>query len=202
MPGDEPIRVFVVDDHEIVRLGVRVLLSVHDDLELVGEASSGEEAIRSCAESRPHVVLMDLTLPGMGGVAATRALRELCPNAAVLAMSGQMGTEAASEAMQAGAVGYLFKAISGEQLIAAIRAASTGSRLFLSYGVPALPLPTIDNLTPRQRQVLALLAQGLGSPEIAERLGVSLATVNAHVHRILARLRVASRAEAGALARR
>lgn len=202
------IRVLVVDDHPVVRQGLATLFSAYDDMELVGEAASGEDAVRLCAELRPDVVLMDLVLPGMSGAAATRDLLQVCPNVQVLALTSFVEEHLVQEALQAGASGYLLKDIAGDQLIAAIRLAWAGTPTLNPRAAQALtprrdssPLCS-SSLTEREHEVLSLLAQGLTNHKIAARLHISRATVKTHVSSILAKLGTESRAEAVALALR
>lgn len=201
MSTPAPIRVLLVDDHTMVRRGLATFLKVYPDLELVGEADSGESAIRRCGELLPDVVLMDMAMPGMGGAAATQAIRAQFPFVQVLILTSFKEAALVQSALQAGAIGYVLKDISAADLASAIRAARAGYGT-LSPGVsPAArsPAPGFD-LTPREREVLALLAEGLTNIAIAERLMVAPSTVKSHVSRVLSKLGVASRTEAATLA--
>ena len=200
------VRVLLVDDHAMVRRGLATFLTAFDDLALAGEAAQGEEAVRRCAEVQPDVVLMDLEMPVMDGVAATRAIRERFPAVRVLALTSFRDEELVQRALQAGAIGYLLKNVSADDLATAIRAAHAGRPTLAPEATQALvhaatqpPVPGQD-LTPREREVLALLVQGLSNTAIASRLVVSPSTAKAHVSSILSKLGVTSRTEAVALA--
>ena len=200
------IRVMTVDDHEILRGGIRFSLLAFDDLEFVGEARSGEEALRLCSELRPDVVLMDMSMPGMDGVETTQSLLASLPRVQVLVLSSFYDPEMVQRAMQAGAIGYLVKGISANRLAQAIREAQAGRPSLAPEAVQALvhrpaPSPGLGNdLTEREREVLALLATGLTNVEVARRLTVSVSTVKYHLRGIYSKLGAANRAEAVALA--
>jgi NarL family two-component system response regulator LiaR len=195
-----------VDDHEILRGGIRFSLLAFDDLELVGEARSGEEALRLCGELRPDVVLMDMAMPGMDGAQTTQALVARQPQVRVLALSSFHDPEQVQRAMQAGAIGYLVKGISADRLAQAIREASAGRPTLAPEAVQALvhrPAPSSglgNDLTGREREVLALVAAGHSNAEIARRLTVGVSTVKYHLRGIYSKLGAANRAEAVALA--
>lgn len=201
------IRVMLVDDHAVVRSGLATFLMVCDDMELVGEASSGEQALEMCARLNPDVVLMDLVMPGMDGATATRKIREVCPQIQVLVLTSFKEQELVHGALHAGAIGYLLKDISADELANAIRAAYAGKPTLAPEAAEALiqstrsPVHKIgEDLTEREREVLALLVEGLNNNEIADRLVVSRSTAKFHVSSILSKLDASSRTEAVAIA--
>ena len=206
MDDSDGIRVLVVDDHAVVRSGLAAFLLAYDDLELAGEASSGEEAIRRCRQVQPDVVLMDLVMPGMDGAAATRAIRAQFPKVQVIALTSFPEQEMVQAALQAGAIGYLLKNIAAEDLAGAIRAAHAGRPTLAPEATRALiqastqPPRLGHDLTAREREVLALMIEGLNNTAIAERLVVSRSTIKFHVSSILSKLGASSRTEAVALA--
>jgi NarL family two-component system response regulator LiaR len=212
MRGSSPIRVMIVDDHSMVRRGLATIIKVRPDLELVGEAANGREALELCREACPDVVLMDLVMPEMSGAEATQLIREDCPHIQVIALTSFQEKELVREALQAGAISYLLKNVSAEDLAAAIREASAGRSTLAPEAIQALIQADTQTtareedpaqafgLTPREMEVLALLVEGLNNPEIAERLVVSRSTAKAHVSNILSKLGVSNRAEAIAMA--
>jgi two-component system, NarL family, response regulator LiaR len=206
--SSEPIRILLVDDHTMVRRGLATFLMVFDDFQLAGEAENGADAIRLCAETRPDVVLMDMVMPGMDGINATRAIRQQFPQIQVLALTSFKEGELIKNALEAGAIGYLLKDVSADELARAIRAAHAG-RATLSPDVAQVIVhtagqpPTLGlDLTERERAVLALMVEGLNNTQIAGKLTVSPSTVKSHVSNILSKLGVASRTEAVTLALR
>ena len=206
MTESKNIRVMVVDDHAVVRSGLADFLFAYDDLELVGEASSGEVAVSLCERVKPDVVLMDLVMPGMDGAEATRAIRQACPDIQVIALTSYKDEDLVQNAIQAGAIGYLLKNVTADELAEAIRNAKAGRPTLAPEAAQVLihaatkPPDLGFDLTPRELEVLALLSEGLTNPEIAERLVVSRSTIKHHVRAILSKLGASSRTEAVALA--
>jgi NarL family two-component system response regulator LiaR len=201
-----PIRVMLVDDHTMVRRGLATFLMVYDDLLLVGEAADGQSAITLCAEILPDVILMDMALPIMDGPTATRAIKEENSHVQVLALTSFKEGELINKALEAGSIGYLLKDVSADQLAQAIRAAHAGRVTLSPDAAQALvqfanqPLAPGADLTKREREVLALMIEGLNNTQIAENLYVSPSTIKSHVSNILSKLGVSSRTEAVALA--
>jgi NarL family two-component system response regulator LiaR len=197
-----PIRVMIVDDHPMVRRGLAAFLKVHADLELVGEASDGPEALRLCEQVKPDVILMDLVMPAMSGPKTTRAIREKFSEAQVIALTSFQDSQLVRQALEAGAISYLLKNVGANELAEAIRAAHAGRSTLAPEALQVLVQtageepPTDYELTPREEEVLALLVEGLSNPEIAERLVVTRSTAKAHVSNILSKLGVSNRAEA------
>ncbi len=208
-PG--PIRVMIVDDHAMVRTGLATFLEVSDGLDLVGQATNGQEAIELCERFQPDVILMDLVMPKMDGVTATRIIRERWPQVQVIALTSFQEKELVQDALEAGAISYLLKDVSVDELADAIRAAHAGRPTLAPEAAQVLiqatradrsgPEPGHD-LTPREREVLALMVEGLNNPQIAERLVISVTTVRSHASNIFSKLGVSNRAEAVALALR
>ncbi len=200
------IRVMTVDDHEIMRGGIRFLLLAFDDLQFVGEARSGAEALRICEQTRPDVILMDMKMPEMDGVATTAAIKAAFPETQVLVLTSFFDKEFVQGALHAGAVGYVLKDTSKDDLAAAIRAAHAGQTTLSPQAASALVEPVQaagglgQDLTQREAKVLALLVQGLSNNEIGKRLDRSPFTVRHHVSQIIAKLGAANRAEAAAIA--
>ena len=203
-----PIRVLLVDDHAVVRSGLAAFLLAHEDLELVGEAANGQEAIDFCSTHHPDVVLMDLVMPEMDGATATQAIRQEAPDTQVIALTSFKEGDLVQRALQAGAISYLLKNVSADDLAEAIRAAHAGRATLAPEATAALikaanhEPPTDYHLTHREKEVLALMVEGLNNPDIAERLVVSRSTAKFHVSSILSKLGVHTRTEAVSLALR
>jgi two-component system response regulator NreC len=203
-----PIKVMLVDDHDIVRTGLRMMLDAEPDLEVVAEAKSGEEALGLIAGCRPDLIIMDVSMPGMGGPAATRVLRERCPDIPILALTIHEDERYFFQMLDAGAAGYLPKRAAPTDLVDAIHTVHQGH----VYLYPSLATALVgdylqraetesderrsyDELTSRQRQVLTLIAEGVSNADIAESLAISVKTVARHRENIMARLNLHSRAE-------
>jgi NarL family two-component system response regulator LiaR len=206
MNDTKPIRVMIVDDHDMVRRGLAAYLEDELDLELAGEASDGQEAVQLCEQVQPDVVLMDLVMPELGGAETTRIIRNRWPQVQVIALTSFQEKDLVQDALRAGAISYLLKNVSGQDLVETIRAAHAG-RFTLAPEVvqaliqPATPEPASGkDLTPRERDVLALVVKGWTNAEIAGQLGVSRSTVKVHVSNILSKLGVSSRGEATGVA--
>ena|SRR5690349_4821165 len=204
----KPIRVMLVDDHMMVRKGLATLFTVFDDLELAGEAENGEAAVQLCAELLPDVILMDMHMPVMDGATATRAIRGQFPQVKVIALTSFKDGELIRNALEAGAIGYLLKDVSADDLVRAVHAAHAGRSTLSPEASQSLvqaanqpPAPGLD-LTEREREVLGLMIEGLNNTQIAARLTVSPSTIKSHVSNILSKLGVASRTEAVTLALR
>lgn len=202
----DSIRIMIVDDHDMVRRGLAAFLDVQPNLELVGEASNGLQALQQCARLQPDVVLIDLIMPEMDGVTAIRTAHEKWPHIQFIALTSFQEKDLVQQALQAGAISYLLKNVSAEELAVAIRAAFDGRATLSPEAAQALiqsarqPPPPEIELTAREDEVLQLLVEGLSNPEIAEKLNISTSTARAHVSNILAKLGAANRAEAIALA--
>lgn len=195
------ISVFVVDDHAVVRSGLRLFLLAFPDMELVGEASSGEEAIRYCTGSHPNIILMDLMMPGMTGVEATRAIRRISPQTQVIALTSFPDIQWVQDALEAGAIGYLLKTTQAAELAEAIRAAHAGKTTLAPEAANALihqkgSSPLHQSLTEREWEIYRLLLEGKTNAEIANELVIGISTVKYHVSRVLSKLGVNSRSEA------
>ena len=193
----EPIRILIVDDHPIMRVGIAALISSSKEMECVGQAGSGEEAIEQHARLNPDITLMDLRLPGIGGVETIRRIRSQAPKARFIILTTYEGDEDIHQAMEAGASGYLVKGLPQEMLVNAVRRVHAGARFLPPPMSRALADRTPDsNLSAREREVLLLVAKGQSNKEIASALGITEATVKCHVSVILARLNASDRTQA------
>ncbi len=207
MSNTETIRVMLVDDHAMVRSGLAAFLFAQEDLELVAEASSGEQAVAICQDKQPDVVLMDLVMPGMDGATATKKIRERCPEIQVIALTSFKEQDLVEGALKAGAIGYLLKDITADELANAIRAAAAGKPTLSPEAAQVLIQATRTpadrlgfDLTEREFEVLALMVEGLNNNQIAEKLVISISTAKFHVSSILSKLHVSSRTEAVSVA--
>ena len=213
-PRPAPIRVLLVDDHAMVRRGMRDFLELHDDLEIVGEAADGAAAIETAAALRPDVVVMDLLMPGVDGIEATTRIKADNPETEIVAITSFVEEARVIAALEAGASGFLLKDAEADELAAAIRAAAEGEvhldpavagivarrmRNGVAGGVPTGP-ESLASLTARERDVLAAVARGLSNRAIADQLGITERTARTHVSNILAKLGLASRTQAALLA--
>jgi NarL family two-component system response regulator LiaR len=191
----------LVDDHAVVRSGLSAFLSVNPDIELVGEAENGEQAVQCATVLQPDVILMDLMMPGMDGLAATAAIKRRHPDIRIIALTSFQEDELVQNALKAGTVGYLMKNVSARELAATIRAAANGKMTLSPEATQALvraaqQAQETEALTEREREVLKLMVEGLNNAEIAERLVVSLSTVKYHISNILTKLGVDNRVAA------
>lgn len=204
-PDVKPLRIVIADDHAVVQAGLRALLSAVDGYELVGVAGTGNEAVRAAVTLRPDVVVMDIQMPGMTGIEATREISRVAPDVAVLMLTMFEDDESVFAAMRAGALGYVLKGAAPGDMIRAIAAVAAGEAIFgtgvarraLTYlTAPRTGETAFPELTPREREVLGLIASGLPNSAIAVRLGLAPNTVSNHISNSFAKLQVASRAEA------
>jgi NarL family two-component system response regulator LiaR len=204
------IRVLIADDHAVVRQGLRTFLELQDDIEVVAEAADGQEALAAARSLAPDVALIDLVMPRLGGIEAIRRLRERCPATRILVLTSFADDDTVLPAVRAGAAGYLLKDVQPQELVGAIRTVHEGEALLapavatmlveqLAAG-EAPPQAPVEQLTPREREVLAQLARGLPNKLIARELGVSERTVKAHVSHILAKLDLIDRTQAAVYA--
>ena len=211
MSDSGPIRVFVADDHAIVRKGIAAVLEIVPDIEVVGEAENGRDAVYRVEQLRPDVILMDLVMPEMDGIEAIRRIKDRQPGARILVLTTFAGEDKIFPAIKAGALGYHLKDSRPEELVQAIRQVHRGEsslhpviarKVLEELSRPSERPPTPDPLTPREAEVLRLVAQGLENPEIAEKLVITEATVRTHVSNIMSKLHVASRTQAALYALR
>ncbi len=200
----DKIKVLVVDDHAIMRDGIRALLNLHDDIEIVGEASEGNEAIQKAQELAPDVIVMDIAMPRMDGLEATRRITKQNPKAKVLMLTQHDNREYILSAIRAGSAGYIPKRALGSELVSAIRAIYRGDSFLYPSAATALiddyrqqtqTADAYDQLTPREREILKLIAEGHTSREIAEKLFISLKTVMGHRTKIMEKLGLRNRTE-------
>jgi DNA-binding NarL/FixJ family response regulator len=194
--------VLVVDDHEVVRRGLLDLIGTAGDLEVVGAAVDAQDALRLAAQTKPDVVLMDLSMPGTDGVEATRRMATVSPASRVVVLTSFSETERIMAALEAGAVGYLLKDVEPDELLRGIRAAARGEAPFSPRAAKVLLPRTGHHLSPREREVLALVAQGLPNKSVARRLGISEKTVKTHLTSVFTTLGVTDRTSAALWAQR
>jgi NarL family two-component system response regulator LiaR len=206
MNSSQTIQVLLVDDHNVVRSGLATFLKAYDDLELVAEAKNGLEALNLCREKKPDVILMDLMMPEMDGIAATRAILADYPEIKIIAMTSFEDEALVQGVLAAGAISYLIKNVTSDELAKAIRDAASGRSTLSPEAARVLVQATrptkqpLYDLTEREMDVLKLVVQGQSNQQIAEALVISLSTVKAHISNILSKLQVSSRAEASAYA--
>jgi len=203
--SEQPIKVMLVDDHEMVRIGLAAVLGTEEGIELVGEAGSGEEALRLAGQYRPDVVLMDLVMEGMDGIETTRRLMKIVPDCKVIVLTSYIDDEKIYPVIEAGAFSYLLKTSRAAEIAAAIRAAVLGQPVLESQVASRMmnrfrqqkrePLPH-EQLTEREMEVLKLIAKGKSNQEVAEELFIGIKTVKFHVTNILAKLGVEDRTQA------
>jgi DNA-binding NarL/FixJ family response regulator len=208
----EPIRILIADDHKLFRDGLRAVLNSVDGLEVAGEADSGDQAIGQAMALQPDVILMDIQMPGVNGIAATRQILQDSPHIGVIVVTMFEDDDSVFSAMRAGARGYVLKGADQAEMLRAIHAVAGGEALFgpaiarrlmnFFAAPPPAPAQLFPELTAREREMLDLVAQGLNNPEIAARLGISLKTVRNHISNILAKLQVADRSAAIVRARK
>lgn len=200
----ETINVMLIDDHRVVRQGLRDFLELQGDIEVVGEASSGEEGVQLARELLPDVVLMDLVMPGIDGVETTRRLKAASPSSKVIVLTSFADDDKVFPAIKAGAISYLLKDVSPEELAHAIRAAQrneavlhpeVAAKLMQEFSAPRPNEAPVDQLTPREMEVLRLIAKGKSNKEIADTLVVSEKTIKTHVSNILSKLHLADRTQ-------
>ena len=204
------VTVVIVDDHFVVREGVRALFETQPDISIVGEAASGEEAVRLCADYAPDVVLMDLLMPGLNGVEATRQIKQVSPRSQVIVLTSYHEDEHILPAIRAGALSYLLKEAGPDELLAAVQKAARGETTIHSrvaakmmralQGAEAKEENPFDDLSKRELEVLRLIAEGLSNAAIGEALFISEKTVKSHVGNILSKLHLADRTQAAVYA--
>lgn len=207
--GSETIRVLLVDDHAVVRRGLSAFLNTYDEIDVVGEAASGVEGINLVTQLLPDVVLMDLVMPEMDGIEATRRIRTISPSTQVIVLTSYSEDERIFPAIKAGALSYLLKDVGPEELVRAIKAARRGEATLhpavagrLMHELTATRTSPLDNLTDREREVLTCIARGMSNAEIANHLTIGERTVKTHVSNILSKLHLQDRTQAALLALR
>jgi NarL family two-component system response regulator LiaR len=207
MTAEKNIKVLLVDDHAMVRGGIKMFLKYYDGMELLGEAQDGEEALRFCENQRPDVILMDLMMPNMDGITATRMIKDKWPEIKIIALTSFDQKELVSGALKAGASGYLLKNSSAEELAEAIRMANNGQSVLSTRATQSLvsdSLPIAEtktfNLTEKEMEILSLMVQGATNKEISEKLVLGVSTIKFHVSNILSKLGVETRTEAATIA--
>ena len=200
------IKVLIVDDHPLVRQGIKTLLDVYDDIEVIGEAENGQEALEMCKKKKPDIVLMDLIMPGVNGIEATKEILKNWPYIKVVTLTSFVDKKLIEDSLKAGAIGYVLKNISGDKLVATIRDADKGKSTLSSEASDFLisnikkPQVTDYQLTSQEKNILACLVEGLPNKKITQKLVLSLSTVKFHVSNILNKLGASSRTEAVSLA--
>jgi len=200
------IKVLIVDDHPLVRHGIKTLLDVYDDIEVIGEAENGQEALEMCKKNKPDVVLMDLIMPGVNGIEATKEIMKNWSYIKVVTLTSFVDKKLIEDSLKAGAIGYVLKNISGDKLVATIRDANKGKSTLSSeasdFLISNIKKPPVADyqLTSQEKNILACLVEGLSNKKIAQKLVLSLSTVKFHVSNILNKLGVSSRTEAVSLA--
>ena len=206
MQNRDPIQVLIVDDHGMVRKGLQAYLIAQADINVIGECKNGLEAVKFCEDKQPDVILMDLVMPGLDGAEATRAIREKRPEIQIIALTSFQEQDLIQEVLQAGAIGYLLKDVTGVELADAIRSVKEGKPILSADVLQTLVRPPVKTtsdryeLTERELEVLGLLVEGLNNPQIAQKLFISRSTVKVHVSNLLAKLGVSNRAEAVSIA--
>jgi DNA-binding NarL/FixJ family response regulator len=201
------IRVVIADDHRVVRVGLEQLLQTFDDVEFLGAGDGGEEAVTLCGQHHPDVLLLDLSMPDLDGIEVTKRLRDVSPDTKVVVFTSFSDRERIVQALDAGAVGYLLKDAEPDELHAAVQAAARGEAPLTPRAAAALlahrrDRPTEIELTPREREVLGLVVDGLANKQIARRMGISEKTVKGHLTNLFQRIGVADRTQAALWAER
>jgi two-component system, NarL family, response regulator LiaR len=200
------IKVLIVDDHPLVRKGINILLGVYDDIEVVGEAENGREAIEICEKYNPDIVLMDLIMPEINGIEATRKILENWPSIKVIILTSYIDKKLIEDSLKAGAMGYILKNISGNKMVETIRDANKGKSTLSSeasdFLISNLKNPAVPNyqLTGQEKNILSDLVQGMSNKKIAQKQVLSLSTVKFHVSNIISKLGVSNRSEAISIA--